>query len=123
MRFAHSLLLAVISFASFVTASPMPNHLSSRIESLRAQGMSEVRGFFIKRLLSSIEHFKQRDILSTLNNLHPSPAITNSGDAWSINLDDDYSPGAGWQPQGDEGRPKWLFSWLRPQSDGGKDEE
>lgn len=63
----------------------------------------------------------QREILSRLNNIHPSPAITNSKDAWRPNLDGEVSPGAGWQPQGDEGRPKWMFSWFQTQLDDGED--
>jgi len=58
--------------------------------------------------------FRQRDILSTLNIRHPSPAVTTSDDATYLsNKDDGVSLNTLWQPQGEEGKPKWMFSWFQ----------
>jgi len=58
--------------------------------------------------------FHQPEILSKLNNRHPSPAITVSDDiTYFSDKDGEVSPGELWQPHGEEGRPKWMFSWLQ----------
>jgi len=91
----------------------MPFQLSSKIELLRAQGMSEVN-LDVLILMDVGNIFCQPEILSTLNNRHPSPAITVSDDVtYFPDKDGEVSPGAFWQPQGEEGRPKWMFSWLQ----------
>jgi len=113
MRSFHRLLVVAFFFLRVCIASPMPFQLSSKIEVLRAQGMSEVN-LEVSVLMDVVNIFRQPEILSTLNNRHPSPAITVSDDTtYFPDKDGEVSPGALWQPQGEEGRPKWMFSWLQ----------
>src|SRR5215469_11486997 len=104
MRSLLKLLIVAHIFLEACIASPMPLQLSSKIEVLRAQGMSEVN-FDIQTLVDVTYIFRQPEILSTLNNRHPSPAITVSNDmTYFSDKDGEVSPGAFWQPQGEEGR-------------------